>query len=173
MKRRNFLKNATAFASAPLLPLKLAASPLPVSPEQYAKAVHWAGLWVHSTAATYKNMLGVDLSVGEAVFQRLQNDGIVGAVDASGIARAVVPHYELPEVAARLKKTMAKPSAPKSVLKTTPKKDLPKIHTKARRKSKHTDGEDDVPTSQQLDTATRPAPRPSSLEERPRISPEA
>jgi len=56
-------------------------------------------------------MLGVDQSVGEAVFQRLQSDGIVGAMDASGIARAAGPQYDLSEVAARLKQTLAPTTA--------------------------------------------------------------
>ncbi len=111
MKRRNFLKNIGALAATPALPLKLFAAPLPVSAAQYAKAVQWAGLWVHSTAATYKNMLGVDKSVGEAVFKRLQADGVVGAVDASGIARAAVSDTELSQVAVRLKQTLAPKSA--------------------------------------------------------------
>ncbi len=165
MKRRNFLRNIAALAAAPALPLKLGAAPLPVSAEQYAKAVHWAGLWVHSTAATYKNMLGVDQAVGEAVFKRLQSDGVVGLMDASGIARAAVPHYELPEVAARLRQTLA----PKGVnlgasaeASKSGKLDLNKI-------SKRLEGEEaeeaslesaDQVIEDELENCERPEPRP-------------
>jgi len=159
MKRRNFLKTAAAFASAPALPVKLGATPLPVSPEQYAKAAHWAGLWVHSTAATYKNMLGVDQAVGEAVFKRLQADGIVGAMDANGIARAMVPHYELPEVAARLKKALAPKNSAKvgasAKAGTSKRLDLKEV-------SKRLELEEDAPEESQsdLETEMRPKPRP-------------
>ena len=123
MQRRKFLKGAAAVAATPAMPFKLAASPLPVPKALYDKAVYWAGLFVHSTPATYKNILNVDAATGRAVFERLQSDGILGAANEIGLARAAIPRYEMPEVAARLQRTMkpAKPRGPYAAqVKTTP-----------------------------------------------------
>jgi|GEM_PF-2968495 len=158
MKRRSFLKQAAAFASAPALPIKARATPLPVSAEAYAKATHWAGLWVHSTAATYSNVLGVNKQVGEAVFKRLQADGILGRTDAIGVARAVTPYYEIPQVAARLKKTMAKP--PLSPKSSRPPKTIRKTaEALSKADNEATEGLREDP-SDALTTAKRPVPRP-------------
>lgn len=160
MKRRNFLKNAAALATLPALPVGTSATPLPVPAEAYAKAVHWAGLWVHTTAATYQNALGVDYPTATAVFKRLQADGILGLSDGIGVAKAVTPYYEIPQVAARLKKAMAKPvpsTAPKPASEVTRK--LPDVVKDAAEALGETDNEANG-TSSTLDVAARPTPRP-------------
>ncbi len=162
MKRRQFIKSVAAAATAPLVPSQLAANPLPVSPEAYAKAVHWAGLWVHSTAATYQNILGVDYKTGVAVFQRLQMDGILGMTDGIGVAKAVTPYYEIPQVAARLKEAMAKPvptAAPK-LERPGKLKDLAKDAAEVLSDPHKTEGAE-------LSSARRPTPRPVERSEPP------
>lgn len=152
MKRRQFIKSLAAAAAAPMMPLKLAARPLPVSPELYAKAAHWAGLWVHSTPTTYQNVLGVEHSVGKAVFERLQADGILGAVDSCGIARAVTPYHEIPEVAARIKKAIRPATGRGPVVKSV-EVDGPRLRKIAKAVTEEPEGEP-------LETVARPEPRP-------------
>ena len=104
MNRREFTKSLAAAAAAPALPLRRAAAApaITIPPALYAKAAHWAGMWTFSTAATFRNILGVDQAFADTVFQQLQDDGVLDRADAGGIAMAIRPWFREPAIAARL-----------------------------------------------------------------------
>ncbi len=109
MNRREFTKSLAAVAAAPALPAKalsMAASPV-IPTALYAKAAHWASMWHISTIATYRNILGVDQDLAEAVFSQLQSDGLLTKPDRSGFAYAARPWYREAAVAGRLKQALA------------------------------------------------------------------
>ncbi len=154
MKRRKFLKGAAALTATPLIP-KAALSHGAISPETYAKAVHWAGLWVHSTPATFKNLLGVDAATGEAVFSKLQRDGILGAANRIGVAKAVTPHYALPGFAARLKRAM-----PQTDASPATRSAKPALEDIAGKTAKTLSTHEDAFEKYDLETVASPRPRP-------------
>lgn len=108
MNRRDFTKSLAAAAASPALPVKalsMAAGPV-VPAALYAKAAHWARMWHISTIATYRNILGVDQDLAEAVFAQLQDDGLLTKPDRSGFAYAARPWYRETAVAGRLSKAL-------------------------------------------------------------------
>lgn len=101
MKRREFIRNASAMAALPALPSVGVGAPQ-VPAALIAKAEHMAGLWVHTSANMMKNAFGLDQSTATALFNALLEKQIVTAPNCFGVAKAVVPCYENPMFAAKV-----------------------------------------------------------------------
>lgn len=125
MKRRDFIRNATALAAIPAVPASVFATP--VSAALVARAEHMAGLWVHTSASMMKNAFGLDDSSAKALFKTLMDKNIVANPNAFGVAKAVVPCYENPIFAAKVQSLASKARPVASTNMPETKLDLEKI----------------------------------------------
>ncbi len=117
MNRREFTKSLAAAAAAPVLPTKALSVGATVVPEAlFAKAANWARVWHMSTPDTFRKILDVDEGTANVVFDRLQDEGVISATDASGFAHAVNPWFRDPKVAVNLSQKLM--TAPAMTAKT-------------------------------------------------------
>jgi len=107
MKRRDFIRNATAMAAVPALPVG-ALGATPVSAALLARAEHMAGLWVHTSANMMKQAFGLDDAASKALFKSMIENQIVAAPNSFGVAKAVVPCYENPAFVAKVNSLVQK-----------------------------------------------------------------
>jgi hypothetical protein len=122
MKRREFIRNVSAMAAIPALPVGAINAP-PVSAALIAKAEHMAGLWVHTSANMMKNAFGLDQTTANSLFNALLDKQIVAAPNAFGVSKAVMPCYENPLFAAKVDSLLQKARpAPQAVQKPTAEK---------------------------------------------------
>jgi hypothetical protein len=112
MKRREFIQNIAALAATPALPVKLLAGSLPVSAAIYAKAVHYAKLWDTSVPEMYTSALGLGHDDAFSVFDKLVEDGVIGAPNSVGMGRAVLPYFKDPMMARKIANVLRKPGTP-------------------------------------------------------------
>lgn len=131
MKRRAFLRSLSASAAVPALPLGQAASavasptPAPIAAAVYGRAVHLARLWSATVPEMFTGALNLDPDQAERVFNELVRHNVLGAPNASGIARASAPY--LSGTAAGRFVAGGKPVAP--TVQKTPSLDLTNLDT--------------------------------------------
>ncbi len=83
MKRREFLRTASAAAASPMLPFSGARS---ANAALYGKAVAAANSWAYMTIGNLKLALGVDDATGNELIDQLHADGILGETGVNGVA---------------------------------------------------------------------------------------
>jgi hypothetical protein len=108
MKRREFLAGLSTTATLPMMPTKALSGVLGAShaPELYAKAAKWAGIWEQSSVTMLKSQFGLDSRTAHGLFDQLVADRIVGAPDASGMARVAVSSIDKALIPERVRKVL-------------------------------------------------------------------
>ena len=126
MKRRDFLSSIAASATVPLLPIKVFAgtAATSITPDLFAKAAQWAGLWDHSTKSMLKYQFGLDDNAATGLFDALVKKQVIAGPDARGMSKVMISTYKNPFHAVHVEKRLARKenlSAPKRALQSEPK----------------------------------------------------
>lgn len=85
MKRREFLRAATAAAATPMVPGPIAGAIVPHS-TTYAQALDAANKWAYMTVGNLKLALGVDETTSAGLIERLRADGVLGEAGTHGLS---------------------------------------------------------------------------------------
>jgi hypothetical protein len=106
MKRREFLAGLGSASAVPLIPAKALSGAFGAThvPELYATAAKWARIWEQSSVTMLKSQFQLDSRTANHLFDRLVADRIVGAPDASGMARVAASSIEKALAPERIKK---------------------------------------------------------------------
>ena len=97
MKRRSFLKGATAVSMAPSAPVRAAATAARPVVSDYMLSVASFHAQIHGSAtpAALGRALGIGPEAAKAVQRRLVREGLLSAPDAAGLARLNDPFAQV------------------------------------------------------------------------------
>ena len=100
MNRRTFTQALLAMFAAPALPARLASAG--ISTELYAKAEYYSGLWVDTSPTMMSKAFSIDPDLAHRLFDQLRMNNVLGTPNSFGVAKAIVPYYDMPQHAARV-----------------------------------------------------------------------
>jgi hypothetical protein len=79
----------------------------PINPDLLAKAVHWAGLWDHSSKSMLKYQFGLDDNAATGLFDALVKKQVITNPDARGMSKVMISTYKNPFHAAQVERLLS------------------------------------------------------------------